>query len=401
MTNWKNIFLEFTSDVENHFDNLKNQISHLLHRHPLMIQPYLGYGNDQHIYLRGRVLKDKGIESAKDNDTLWQNLINTYKRYESDEIPHAIVRAKFGDHTAQLTADEEGMFLFEIPITAPLDPNTFMHPVTLELIDFPHRHHDMPQVQTVGHVIIPPSNAQFGVISDLDDTVVQTDVLNLLKLARNTFLRNAHTRLPFEGVAAFYTALRAGTNNTYNPIFYVSSSPWNIYDLIIDFFQVRGIPIGPLMLKNLGISPTQFIDSGHHAHKFKLITTILKHYPKLPFVLIGDSTQHDPEIYDEIARLYPQRIKAIYIRSVNPHPERAREILRIADSLKTIGIDLLLVPDTVGAAEDALLKGMITEEAIMQIRVERTEDQKPAEKIEQLLNPHATEQDLYDDPPLA
>lgn len=155
------------------------------------------------------------------------------------------------------------------------------------------------------------------------------------------------------------------------------------------------------MLKNLGISPSQFIDSGHHAHKIKLITTILKHHAELPFVLIGDSTQHDPEIYDEIARLYPQRIKAIYIRRVNPSQERVRDILRIADDLKTLGVDLLLVPDTVGAAEDALLKGMITEESIMQIRVERTEDQKPAEKIEQLLNPHATEKDLYDAPPLS
>lgn len=244
MTHWKNIFLELTSDVENHFDNLKNHISHLLHRHPLMIQPYLGYGNDQHIYLRGRVLKDKGIESAKDNDTIWKNLINTYKRYESDEIPHAVVRAKFGDQTALLTADEEGMFLFEIPITAPLDPNTFMHPVELELIDFPHRYHDMPPVHATGYVIIPPPNAQFGVISDLDDTVVQTDVLNLIKLARNTFLRNSHTRLPFEGVAAFYTALRAGTINTYNPIFYVSSSPWNIYDLIMDFSKYVGFRSG-------------------------------------------------------------------------------------------------------------------------------------------------------------
>jgi phosphatidate phosphatase APP1 len=259
--------------------------------------------------------------------------------------------------------------------------------VQLELVDFPQRHQPLEEVHAVGKVMLPPPDAQFGVISDLDDTVLQTDVLSVLKMARNTFLRNSRTRLPFEGVAAFYRALQAGTNDTFNPIFYVSSSPWNLYDLLVDFFEVRGIPLGPLFLKDLGLTPYQFISAGHRQHKFGVIQKLLEDYPTLPFLMIGDSGQRDPEIYLEVARQYPERIRAIYIRDVTPGSKRDRAVLQMADSLKALNIDLVLVPDTVGAAEHAVLKGWIPESALMDIRVERTEDSKPAEALEKLLDP--------------
>jgi phosphatidate phosphatase APP1 len=214
-------------------------------------------------------------------------------------------------------------------------------------------------------------------------------------MARNTFLQNSRTRLPFEGVAAFYRALQVGTNNTYNPIFYVSSSPWNLYDLLVDFFVVREIPVGPFFLKDLGLTPEHFFTSGHMAHKFGSIRAIMDTHENLPFILIGDSTQEDPDIYVRVAQDYPERILAIYIRDVTENEEREREILRMADQLKVQhNIDMLLVPDTVGAAEHAVLKGFIPEAALMDIRIERTEDAKPAEPLEKLLDPNATAEDV-------
>ena len=70
-------------------------------------------------------------------------------------------------------------------------------------------------------------------------------------MAKLTLLHNAHTRLPFEGVAGFYQALQRGRDGeAYNPVFYVSNSPWNLYDLLEDFLDVHGIPRGPLLLRD-------------------------------------------------------------------------------------------------------------------------------------------------------
>ena len=119
-------------------------------------------------------------------------------------------------------------------------------------------------------------------------------------------LSNARTRKPFKGVAAFYRALHAGVN----PVFYVSKSPWNLYAPLVEYLEVQGLPLGPLMLRDFGLA------SSRH-HKREAIEAILTTYPKLRFVLIGDSGEQDPEIYSAAScGAFPQRIRAIYIRSV-------------------------------------------------------------------------------------
>ena len=87
-----------------------------------------------------------------------------------------------------------------------------------------------------GRVLVPPSDAEFGVISDLDDTVIQSDVIRKLRMLVKLALSNAHTRKPFRGVAAFYRALHRGRN----PFFYVSKSPHNLYSPLVEFLQHQG-----------------------------------------------------------------------------------------------------------------------------------------------------------------
>src|SRR5688500_943803 len=100
-----------------------------------------------------------------------------------------------------------------------------------------------PSVTVTAQILIPSPTTRFGVISDLDDTVIQSRVSNFLLAARTVMLGNARTRLPFPGVAAFYEALRKGAGgDEKNPIFYVSSSPWNIYDVIAEFMDLQKVP---------------------------------------------------------------------------------------------------------------------------------------------------------------
>ncbi|MBC7872194.1 MAG: DUF2183 domain-containing protein, partial [Chitinophagaceae bacterium] len=380
------------------YDELKFGLRQRLKHAPLMILPYIGHGTPDTLHLHGRVMEDKHIGSAKDDDTIWDNLANMYRRLTSREIPYAVIKAQFAGIEVEVTADSEGFFEVQIPVNSP-ELSAFLttqvtHEISLKLIDYPQRHHPLEDVTAIGEIIVPQMNTQFGIISDLDDTIIKTDVLEIIKLARNTFLRNARTRLPFEGVAAFYRALQLGTIGGYNPIFYVSNSPWNLYDLIVDFFEVRDIPIGTFFLKDLGLTENHFIADNSQEHKTGLIQTLLDQHPQLSFILIGDSGEHDPEIYYQIAQANPSRVKAIYIRDVTPKAARDQQIMTLIEKSKLLGIDMLLVPDTIGAAEHAALNGFILKDSLMTIRVERAEDQKPPEPLEKLIDPKATAEDV-------
>jgi phosphatidate phosphatase APP1 len=394
MADWKKAIATIATNVEERFDQAKYALQERLGLGKLLIMPYLGHGTPHDLYLKGRVLRDKGITPATDNDTVWTNLVNMYKRFESDEIPHAVIRAQFGNIQQEVIADEEGYFDVHLqPENLPKSDDIW-YDVDLELIDYPGKDHNPVEpvtVQAKGRVIVPPPEAQFGVISDIDDTVMRTDVLNIFSMASNTFLQNSRTRLPFEGVAAFYNALRRGTvEHAFNPIYYVSSSPWNLYDLIVDFFVVRGIPLGPLFLVDRGIDREKLIVPSHHEHKVAAIQTLLDTHPDLPFILIGDSTQKDPEIYHEIVQTNPGRIRSVYIRDVTGN-RRDKQVREIITQVTDLGTDMVFVEDTLGASLHATEKGYILPEKLPEIQEERNEDKQAPTPLEQALNPKADE----------
>jgi phosphatidate phosphatase APP1 len=243
---------------------------------------------------------------------------------------------------------------------------------------------DDEPVRATGHVLVPPPKSEFGIISDVDDTVVRTGATDPLTMARIVVLNNPHTRLPFEGVAAFYQALRKGPDGEgYNPLFYVSSSPWNLYDLLIDFMNINGIPLGPLFLRDVGLEPDHLIKTGHHEHKLKQIRTILDTHPDLKFLLIGDSGQEDPEIYREVVRAYPGRILGIYIRDVTLE-ERASAIGLLIKDLQQSKVELVLAADTVAAATHAAERGYIRTDALPRIAARKARDEEAPTIVDQL-----------------
>jgi phosphatidate phosphatase APP1 len=143
-------------------------------------------------------------------------------------------------------------------------------------------------------VLVPEAGAQFGIISDMDDTVVQTDVTRWARVLGAVLFGNAHTRLPFRGVAAFYRALEVGTGGARNPLFYVSSSPWNLYDLLLEFLTLGQIPLGPLNLRAWRGGAGELFPSEHGAFKQGEIRRILDTYRELSFILIGDRVRKTP-----------------------------------------------------------------------------------------------------------
>jgi phosphatidate phosphatase APP1 len=383
---WKEILAHMVVDIENTFDVLKNRLHERLGGNdPVMIQAYRGFGTQQRLYVKGRVLEDEGIRPANDNDTVWENLVNMYRRFESDEIPHARVRVRCGSEVKEVIANEEGFFEAWIEPEPPIQIEKLWQSVELELLE-PLRANELPY-RTEAQVLVPPLTARFAVVSDIDDTVMQTDARHLLRMARNIFLGNARTRLPFKGVAAFYRALFHGASgDEHNPLFYISSSPWNLYDLISDFFHLQDIPIGPvLFLRDLGVSEAELLPFGHRTHKLTSIRKALDLYPDLLFILLGDSGQEDPEIYAELVELYPRRIQAIYIRDVSRDPKRSQAIQMLVKKVVAEGCTLILANNTLPMAEHAVEKGWISPEALKVIREEIVKDEQPPNLVESML----------------
>jgi phosphatidate phosphatase APP1 len=387
MTGWKKILTHIVDDTETHFDHLKYRLKYALGGPGLVkIVPYRGYGTHHKVALKGRVLEDKDIDQAGEDDSLWNTLVNTFKRLESDEVPYARIKAQFYDQEQEIEADEEGMFDVIFEMDDPLPKNQTWHEVKLTLIA-PDVSERETAVQATGEILVPPEDASFGVISDIDDTVLQTDATHLIEMARNVFLRNAHARLPFPGVAAFYRALLTGREGRQlNPLFYVSSSPWNLYDLLVEFFHLQNIPLGPvLFLRNWGINEDEILPLKHRDYKFGVIQSIMEMYPHLPFILIGDSGQEDPEIYYDVAQQYPDRILSIYIRNVSRGLDRPNAIRQLAKKTVEIGSTLILADETLTLAEHAVQEGWISPTALPDIRSEKSKDEAPPSELEKLL----------------
>lgn len=334
---------------------------------PLSIVPYRGYGSPRQVHLRGRVLAYEPVTPAGPDESLWTHLANTYRRFESDEAPGVRLRATCRDASQEIETDNEGYFGVSLAPGSPFAEASLWQTVELELLT-PVAGHSTP-ARATGEVLTPPPSAALGIISDIDDTVVQTNATQLLSMLRNVFLRNAHARLPFPGIAELCRALFAGTSGiAANPLFYVSSSPWNLYDLLCDFFQLHDIPIGPvLFLRDWGLDDLAQPSAFHTAHKSAIIQQLLDFYSSLPFILIGDSGQHDPEIYHAVVQRYPGRIRAVYIRDVVNSHQRDQSLHPLAEAITAAGTAFVLASDTVTLANHAAAQGWITPAALARV----------------------------------
>lgn len=320
--------------------------------------------------MTGRVLEDNGILVSRTGDRLWQNLVNSYKRFNSNEIPFAKLQLSLGDYKSLVEANQEGFFIVQLKRNVPFDLHKGISFVGINLVEPLLPGHTAVEAQ--GEVIFPEAGAKFGLVSDIDDTVIHTHASNPVQTIWNLVSRNAYTRKPFPGTAAFYRGLWQGmSGEDQNPIFYVSTSPWNIYDQLEQFLHLQGFPPRPVFyLRDWGITHTEIIPTEHHEHKKNFIRLILEMYPEIPLILIGDSNLQDPEIYVEITIENPGRILAIYLREVTKKQSRIESIHRLSANLSRHGVPVVLTDTVLTMAEHAANQGWITEGSLESVRHE-------------------------------
>jgi phosphatidate phosphatase APP1 len=369
MGGWQDELRALASSLGSRVRRGANTLERIVDRDPFHIVGYRGYGTSGRVLILGRVLQNEGLVAPDPTHSRMRNLLSMLKRLESDPLPHARVWARWPGRSQELVADDEGFIREWLKIDT--RDRSGWESVHLELAN------GAPGA-TSAPFLVPATTASYGVISDMDDTVIQSHVTDFIRAAGMVLLENARTRLPFPGVAAFYTALVQGRSGTAgNPIFYVSSSPWNLYDVIAEFLEAQQIPAGPMLLRDWDLGPSLLRNA---SYKSGVIREILATYPRMPFVLIGDSGQEDPEIYAEVVSTHPGRILAVYIRNARQNPENSTAIRDLTERIARGGSTLVLADDTLTVARHAAAHGWIRDEALTGIGVEKRADEGDGSK---------------------
>ena len=271
---------------------------------------YAGYRNELVARLKGRVVRyEKPLDAGEE---LLTRLHAMLEIYNSNELPGVPVRCEAYGHAYETITDAEGYFHFELPMNQALPLSTRWEHVT---ISTPSNAAQQPSIKVP--VLAPGRAGNWGIISDIDDTVVETGATDFVKNWRRVLVEQPHDRLAVPGASSLYKMIAKDHADPARPFFYVSSSPWNLYGFIAEFMELNGIPHGPMFLKDYGVDRSQFVRKGHDEHKLDAIERVLASYPNLRFILIGDNGQRDVSIYAKVVSDYPARVEAVFIRDVD------------------------------------------------------------------------------------
>lgn len=276
------------------------------------IRVYHGYGHQRNMVIYGHVLAYKPLRTSKYTNNLLLNIIHLIRLFFVSPIPNVKVQMSWNNQHFLSTTEKDGFFKFEWQSNEHVDAG--WHQIIIHSID------NQGKITATGEgKIFVPHSTQYGFISDIDDTVLVSHSSKTGKKLRVMFTKNPRSRKAFDKVVKFYQLLSLAhtTADLLNPFFYVSSSEWNLYDDLNEFFKHNDLPKGAFLLNSIK-KWYQLFSTGNTKHQGKFIRVIrvLEAFPKQNFILLGDNSQRDPEIYASIANKYSDRIIAIYIRNV-------------------------------------------------------------------------------------
>ena len=313
-------------------------------RDPIRVQPFYGFRNAERLTLNARALRSQLASFEK--RSFLRDVATMAGQYMSREVAGLKVELEYelteGSRvTAQVISDIEGYAQFDValPDGAAMPEEVCWDKATVRWISEEGEEH-----QAIAYILVPGMKTELGLISDIDDTIMETGITGSFRMiARNwkRVLRQMPSeRVVVPGAAEFYEALggsaeadqsAADTGTAIEPrarkrpVFYVSSSPWNLFSYLVTFKRSRGIPLGPVALRDWGFNRKTLGSEGHGSHKRDAIESILAAFPHMKFALIGDDTQKDLVAFGAIARDHPDRIAAVFIRRISEEPLNADE----------------------------------------------------------------------------
>lgn len=272
---------------------------------------YTGYGSPERLRVLARVLLQAGddepaaadvgaseeeLAEAQEAERGWRSFITT-------PVSHLPVAVEVAGRTHRAHVDRDGYLDLLVPDHG-LPPG--WHDITV---------HARGARPTTARVLVIGPETRFGVVSDIDDTVMVTRVPRPLVAAWNTFVRHTDTRQAVPGMAELFRQVEEARPGS--PVLYLSTGAWNVVPALERFFRRSGLPAGPMLMTDWGPTNTGWFRSGQE-HKRTTLRRLLIDFPQVRWLLVGDDGQHDPEIYTELAREHPDRVAAVGIRQLTP-----------------------------------------------------------------------------------
>lgn len=335
---------------------------------PTVIQPYRGFVADGVANIRARVMEEPVFDATPKGLRIDATLAANLLRWVVLDIAGIEVTVTMGDRSVKVNSNENGFVIAKIPVDDDLEPG--WHEVFFSAED------QGEEITAKGRVVLPDPGSEVGFITDIDDTILATGMTEGLKAVQRTLLRDAYGRKPVPGTPSLYRGLARGAehNRPEATFFYVSSGPWNLYDMLIQFLGVRGFPRGPIFLTDwrpgAPVPETELEGEEEKLsvrHKRARIRRILDSYPDLQFVLIGDSGEHDVQVYQEFLESDGDRIKVAFIRDVEADPPN----VDAEDSLEPVDTSqLVTVRDSIEMARIARRLGLIDSLTVEEVLTE-------------------------------
>ncbi len=279
-----------------------------------IIKLYRGYANEGELIVFGHLFRPNTANSYEFEKKRFKNARSIIKMFRVQTIPNAEVFLELNGKKIHTKTLDDGYFKFCIPLKEQLGYGWADYYVGTYCSDG-------KEIREKGSYI-RPHEGNLGFISDIDDTFLVSHTRNFFKKLYILLWKNINDRKIFEDVVPHYKALStAGRNNKEerNAFFYVSSSEWNLYNFIVKFTEKHELPRAVLLLKDIKTSLMDFFVTGrgNHNHKFDKIKHILEFYPHLHYILLGDDSQQDPFLYEDICKIFPVTVKAVYIRQTS------------------------------------------------------------------------------------
>lgn len=306
------------------------------------IIPYTGYGSPGWVRVLGRVLLTK---PSADGVSRYKK-IRGWRSFTSVPVNHVVVTVRIGSVEAQVTTDRGGVV--EARLTVDLAPGWHRIVLSADGAD---------EVEAPVYIVDPTTT--FGIISDIDDTVMVTALPRPLLAAWNTFVLDEHARTPVAGMAVLYE--RFSRQHPGSPVFYLSTGAWNVAPTLTRFLSRNLYPAGPLLLTDWGPTHDRWFRSGRQ-HKKDSLNRLAEEFPGIRWLLVGDDGQHDEDLYAHFSAGH-EGIAAIAIRQLSPgEAVLAGGRSKAEGHHRADGPPWVYAPDGAGIAEQLVELGLLDSE---------------------------------------
>ena len=261
------------------------------------IVPYAGYGAPGWTRVLCRVVLARADGAARQR----ADKVRGWRSFFSIPVADADVMVMAGGVEQRVAPNRGGVV--DVRIETELDPG--WHTITLRS--------EGTEPVTAPVFIVDPAT-RFGIVSDVDDTVMVTALPRPFLAAWNTFVLDEHARTPVAGMAVLYERLRR--EHPASPVIYLSTGAWNVAPTLTRFLDRNLYPPGALLLTDWGPTHDRWFRSGQE-HKRSNLARLAEEFPQLRWLLFGDDGQHDEALYGEFAAAHPDNVAAVAIRQLS------------------------------------------------------------------------------------